>query len=68
MNEQISPVEFGKLLNAVEHMTKEVESLRDEVSTMKEQMTGARGVAVGLMLAAGGVGAGATHLIDKLLR
>ena len=64
----INPVEFGKLINAVETLTSEVESLRTEVKTMKEQMTGARGVAVGLMLAAGGVGAGATHFIERLLK
>lgn len=64
----ISPVEFGKLINAVETLTVEVESLREEVGTMKEQMTGARGVAVGLMLAAGGVGAGASHMIERLLK
>ena len=64
----ISPVEFGKLINAVETLTSEVESLRSEVKTMKEQMTGARGVAVGLMLAAGGVGAGASHMIERLLK
>lgn len=62
---EVSPVEFGRLMNAVETMTKEVESLRKDVTEMKQQMTGARGVAVGLMLAAGGVGAGATHMIDK---
>jgi len=66
--QDISPVEFGRLLNAVETLTAEVESLRKDVSTMKEQMTGARGVAVGLMLAAGGVGAGATHLMEKFFK
>ena len=65
---EINPVEFGKLINAVENLTNEVESLRTEVKTMKEQMTGARGVAVGLMLAAGGVGAGATHFIERLFK
>jgi hypothetical protein len=64
----ISLVEFGKLINAVETLTVEVESLRKEVSTMKENMTGYRGVAVGIMLAAGGVGAGAFHIIEKLMR
>jgi hypothetical protein len=64
----IDPVEFGKLINAVETLTSEVESLRTEVKTMKEQMTGARGVAVGLMLAAGGLGAGATHVLEKLFK
>ena len=64
----VNPVEFGKLINAVETLTSEVESLRTEVKTMKEQMTGARGVAVGLMLAAGGVGAGATHFIERLFK
>jgi Ni,Fe-hydrogenase III large subunit len=64
----ISLVEFGKLINAVETLTVEVESLREEVSTMKENMTGYRGVAVGIMLAAGGVGASASHIIEKLMR
>ena len=52
----------------VETLTFEVESLRSEVKTMKEQMTGARGVAVGLMLAAGGVGAGASHLFERMFK
>jgi len=64
----IDPVEFGRLLNAVETLTGEVESLRDDVKQMKEQMTGARGVAIGLMLAAGGVGAGATHVLEKIFK
>lgn len=65
---EINPVEFGKLINAVETLAGEVVSLRAEVKTMKEQMTGARGIAVGLMLAAGGVGAGATHLAERLFK
>lgn len=64
----IDPVEFGRLLNAVETLTVELESLRDDVKQMKEQMTGAKGVAIGLMLAAGGVGAGATHLVERLFK
>ena len=64
----IDPVEFGRLLNAVETLTGEVESLRQDVKQMKEQMTGAKGVAIGLMLAAGGVGAGATHLVERLFK
>jgi hypothetical protein len=64
----IDPVEFGRLLNAVEILTGEVESLRQDVKQMKEQMTGAKGVAIGLMLAAGGVGAGATHLVERLFK
>lgn len=66
--QDISPVEFGKLINAVETLTVEVESLREEVGTMKEQMTGARGIAFGVMLAAGGVGAGASHMIERLFK
>jgi hypothetical protein len=42
--------------------------LRQDVKQMKEQMTGAKGVAIGLMLAAGGVGAGATHLVERLFK
>lgn len=64
----IDPVEFGKLLNAVETLTVELESLRNDVKQMREQMTGARGVAIGLMLAAGGVGAGATHVLEKIFK
>lgn len=66
--EDINPVEFGKLLNAVQTLTAEVESLRGDVGSLKEQLTGAKGVAWGLMFAAGGIGAGASHLMDKIFK
>lgn len=65
---EIDPIEFGKLINAVENLAKEVSSLKDEVDELKGKIHGARGMALGFLLAAGGVGAGAGHLFEKLFK
>jgi len=65
---EIDPIEFGKLINAVENLAKEVSSLKDEVDELKGKIHGARGMALGFLFAAGGVGAGAGHLLEKLFK
>jgi hypothetical protein len=62
----IDPVQFGQLLNAVETLNKQVIELDAKVDTLNNQITGGKGVVMGLLITAGGLGAGATKLIEKL--
>jgi hypothetical protein len=62
----IDPIEFGRLLNAVETLTKQVADLDQKVETLNGQITGGKGVIMGLLITAGGLGAGATKLLEKL--
>lgn len=62
----IDPVEFGRLANAVETLTKQVAELDNKVDTLNGQITGGKGVVMGLLITAGGLGAGATKLIEKI--
>jgi hypothetical protein len=62
----IDPVQFGRLLNAVETLTTQVAELDQKVETLNGQITGGKGVVMGLLITAGGIGAGATKLLEKL--
>ena len=62
----IDPVQFGRLLNAVETLTTQVAELDQKVETLNTQITGGKGVVMGLLITAGGIGAGATKLLEKL--
>ena len=64
----IDPVQFGKLVNAVETLTGQVAGLTKEVDDLKQTLTGGKGVAVGLMIAAGGLGAGVSKFIDHIIK
>lgn len=64
----IDPIEFGKLIKAVENLTMQVASMRTEVDDLKSKMQGARGLAIGFLVAAGGAGAGAAHLLEKIFK
>jgi hypothetical protein len=63
---EIDPVQFGKLLNAVETLETNVESLTEQVQQLNNQITGGKGVAMGLMITAGGLGAGITKLLEAI--
>jgi hypothetical protein len=63
---EIDPVQFGKLLNAVETLESNVESLTVQVQQLNNQITGGKGVAMGLMITAGGLGAGITKLLEAI--
>ena len=65
---EIDPVQFGKLLNAVETLEGNVESLTQQVQTLNNQITGGKGVAMGLMITAGGLGAGITKLLEAIAK
>jgi hypothetical protein len=66
--QEINPVEFGKLINAVETLTGQMSDLTREVDDLRQTLTGGKGVAVGLMVAAGGLGAGLTKFVDHIFK
>jgi hypothetical protein len=68
LNSEIDPVAFGQLVATVGILAIEVTALRMHVETLTGQITSGKGILAGLALAAGGVGAGASHLLDKFLR
>ena len=68
MTVDIDPIEFGKLLQAVSNLTRKVDVLTDEVDSLKNTMSGGKGVMIGLMIAAGGLGAGVSHLMDRIFK
>ena len=63
---EIDPIQFGKLLNAVETLESNVESLTAQVQQLNTQITGGKGIAMGLMITAGGLGAGLTKLLEAI--
>lgn len=66
MPETIDPVEFGKLVQSVETLTKTVADLNADVIKLNLAMTGGKMFGIGLLLAAGGIGAGVTKVIERL--
>jgi hypothetical protein len=63
---EIDPITFGRLLSSVETLTHQVAELDAKVETLNSQITGGKGLIMGLLITAGGIGAGATKLIEKL--
>jgi hypothetical protein len=63
---EINPIEFGKLINAVETLTRQVAELDTKLEALNAQVTGGKGIVMGMLFAAGGLGAGATKLLQKL--
>jgi hypothetical protein len=62
----IDPIQFGKLLNAVETLEGNVATLTAQVQALNNQITSGKGVALGLMVTAGGLGAGLTKIIEAI--
>lgn len=64
--ERRSPsIDMGRLMQAVDTLTDEVSKLRNDVSEIKDQMSRGKGLVTGLLLAAGGVGAGISAALHK---
>lgn len=63
---EIDPVQFGRLLNAVETLTDQVADLDIKVETLNTQITGGKGIVMGLLVAAGGAGAALTKVLEKV--
>jgi hypothetical protein len=60
------PVHFGRLIQSVETLTDELKTISNKVENLSTQITGSKGVIVGLLIAAGGIGATASEFIKHL--
>lgn len=65
-NENIDLIEYGKLLAAVSSLTESCEALTIKVDSITERLNTGKGVIFGMMLAAGGLGAGVTDVLSRL--
>ena len=59
--------EIGKLIESVDNLTKKVTELEKSQKYIVAQMNKGKGIITGLMLAAGGIGAGVATVIKKWL-
>lgn len=59
-------IQTGKLISSVETLTHEVNQLRLQVADIRDQMSRGKGVFYGALFAAGGLGAGAGHILDAV--
>lgn len=64
----IDPVQFGKLINAVDNLERCVETLSDQVDTLNQQMTSGKGIIMGLSIASAGIGAGVTKALEHIFK
>lgn len=64
----IDPIQFGKLINAVDNLEKCVELLAEQVDTLNHQMSSGKGIMLGLSLGAAGIGAGVTKALEHVFK
>lgn len=68
MATELDPVQFGKLINAVETLETKVDSLSSQVAELNGKMASGKGVMIGMIIVAGGFGASAHKLIEFLFK
>lgn len=64
----IDPQEFGRLVGAVERLAVQVEHMSSEIDRISNDLSRGKGIMAGLLIAAGSIGAGTTHLIEKIFK
>ena len=64
----MNDLEVGKLISAVENLTKTVDSLSGKVDILESQLDRGKGVFLGIFLIAGTLGAGIGTGIDKVIK
>lgn len=74
MANELNDYNFGKMVALVEtsvkndvEIFKELKELKGMINAQNESIANGRGVIAGLMLAAGGIGAGAVKVIEKII-
>lgn len=58
-------IQIGMLIQSVQTLTEEVNSLRADVSELKAKVNTGKGVFWGALFVAGGMGAGLSQLVDR---
>ena len=66
MNQYMNPVQFGKMLAQLEELTDKVDKMAEHVDELREKVSGGRGMLIGAILAAGGLGATAHAMMGKV--
>lgn len=67
MSDPVDPVEFGKLLGSMEHLTNSINTLTSKVETLEERLNTGKGVVFGLTIAAAGVGGSVGAFAHRIL-
>lgn len=62
----IDPVEFGKLVGSMEHLTNSINTLTLKVEILEGKLNTGRGFVLGLVLAAAGIGGGVGAFAHRL--
>ena len=65
---EIDQIEFGKLVQQVSSLVERMDIVTTRVECISQQMTKGKGIFAGMLIAAGGLGAGATHALDRLFK
>ena len=63
----MNDIEAGKLIAAVEQLTKEVKELKEDLESIKGQLTKGKGIIIGMVLLSGAAGVSITSVINKLI-
>jgi len=63
---EIDPVEFGKLIGSMQHLTTSITTLTEKVETLENKLNTGRGFILGLTIAAAGVGGSVGAYMHKL--
>lgn len=68
MSNDIDPIQVGKMINAIETLEENVKKLSDDVHMLHEKISSGKGLMIGVLVTAGGLGAGATKILESLFK
>lgn len=68
MSDNLDPVEFGRLIQSVDNLTITVNEIKTDVASLKETRDRGWGILAGITLVAGGLGASAHTLFERLFK
>jgi len=63
----MNDLEAGKLVAAVEQLTKEVNELKEEMDDLRIQLTKGKGILLGIILISSGIGVSVSSAFNKFI-